>query len=59
MTELLTLDEAAAELRLSRRSVERLVRSGRIRIVRPSPGRVAVERREMDAYTAWMRRSAA
>jgi excisionase family DNA binding protein len=55
----LTLDEAAAELRVSRRSVERLVRSGRIRVVRPSPGRVAVERREMDAYIAWMRRSAA
>jgi excisionase family DNA binding protein len=56
---LLTLDEVARELTLSRRTVERLVRSGRIRTVRPSPGRVAVERREVDAYLAWMRRAAA
>lgn len=49
---LLTLDEAAAVLRLSRRSVERLAASGRIRVVHPAPGRTCITRREMDAYLA-------
>ena len=58
MTDLLTLDEAAAELRVSRRSVERLVRAGRLRVLHPVPGRTLVERRELEAYIAWARRAA-
>lgn len=58
MTELLTLPEVAEELRLSRRTVERLVRAGRIRVVRPSPGRTMVERRELNAYLAHVRDAA-
>lgn len=54
----LTLDEAAAQLRLSRRTVERLVRAGRIRVVHPSPGRTVIEVRELDAYLAAIRRAA-
>lgn len=55
---LLTLAEVALELRLSRRTVERLIAAGRIRVVHPSPGRVLVERREVDAYLAAIRRAA-
>jgi excisionase family DNA binding protein len=58
VTEYLTLPEVAAQLRVSRRSVERLVRAGRIRVVRPVPGRTLVERRELDAYCAALRRVA-
>lgn len=52
MTEpLLTLDEAAKLLQVSRRTVERLVDAGRIRPVRI--GRlVRVTMREVDAFTA-------
>jgi excisionase family DNA binding protein len=52
MTELLTLDEVAAILRISRRSVHRLIAAGRIRVVHPSPGRTLVTQREVDAYVA-------
>lgn len=55
---LYTLQEAAELLRVSRRTVERLVAAGRIRVVRPSPGRVLVEQREVDAYLAAIRRAA-
>lgn len=51
----LTLDEVAEELRVSRRSIERLVRAGRLRVVRPTPGRVMIERRELNAYVAHLR----
>lgn len=36
---LLTLDEAAAELQVSRRTVEREVKAGRIRVTRIGPAR--------------------
>ncbi len=58
MSELLTLDEAAGRLRVSRRTVERLVARGRIRAVHPSPGRTAIEQRELEAYIATIRRAA-
>lgn len=54
---LLTLNEVAGELRVSRRSVERIIRSGHLRVVRPVPGRTLVEARELEAYLAWMRQS--
>lgn len=54
----LTLDEVAEALRLSRRSVERLVHRGRLRVVHPVPGRTCVERRELRAYRASLRRVA-
>lgn len=58
MPDLLTLGEVALALRVSRRSVERLVRGGRLRVVRPIPGRVMVERRELHAYLAHIREAA-
>lgn len=54
----LTLSEVAERLRVSRRTVERLVASGRIRVIHPSPGRVLVEERELAAYLAALRRAA-
>lgn len=61
MTEpaLLTVAEVAATLRVSRRTVERLVKDGRIRVVRPSPGRVAVTAKELRAYVAFLESRAA
>lgn len=58
MSELLTLDEVAQALRVSRRSVERLVSAGRIRVVHPVPGRTLIEHRELEAYRASLRRVA-
>lgn len=58
MSDLLTLPEVAEQLRVSRRSVERLVRAGRIRVVRPVPGRTLIEARELEAYRASIRRVA-
>lgn len=55
---LLTMDQLAERLHVSRRTVERLVRQGRIRVVRPSPGTVRVEEREVAAYLASLRRVA-
>lgn len=54
----LTIDEAAAILRVSRRTVYRLIGAGRIRVIHPTPGRTLVERREIEAYLAWCRRAA-
>ena len=51
MNELLTLDEVAGRLRVSRRTVERLIDVGRIRPVRIGR-RVLVTARELDAYVA-------
>lgn len=48
---LLTLPEAAALLRVSRRTVERLIALGRIRPVRIGR-RVLVSGRELDAHVA-------
>lgn len=56
MSELLTVDEAAAQLRISRRSFYRLAAEGRIRVIHPSPGRTAVTQRELDAYVASLER---
>ncbi len=55
---LLTIPDVAAELRISPRSVQRLIAAGRIRVVHPSPGVTRIERRELDAYLAWLRRAA-
>lgn len=49
---LLTIAQVAARLTVSRRTVERLVKTGRIRVVHPSPGRSAVTERELEAYVA-------
>ena len=58
MTRLLSLDEVAQRLSLSRRTVERLQAKGWIRVVHPSPGRTCVEEREVEAYLARIRRAA-
>lgn len=55
---MLTLDQVAERLTLSRRTVERLVAAGRIRVLHPSPGRIVVEERELNAYLAAIRRAA-
>ncbi len=55
---LLTLDDVARRLTVSRRTVERLVAAGRIRVLRPSPGTIRVDAREVDAYLAAIRRAA-
>lgn len=57
-SELLTFAEVAGVLRCSVRSVQRLISEGRIRTVSPTPGRRRVERRELDAYLASLRRAA-
>lgn len=49
MTELLTLDDVAERLLVSRRTVERLVGAGRIRVVRVGR-RVRVKSTELEAY---------
>jgi excisionase family DNA binding protein len=58
MTELLTYSEAAKRLRISQRTLERLIASGRIRPISTSPGRRAIEEREVQAYLAAQRRAA-
>ena len=59
---LLTLGEVALRLRVSRRTVERLIAAGRIRPYRISPtgkrGRVLVSEKEVEAYVASLRRAA-
>lgn len=57
VTDLLTISEVAEALTLHRRSVGRLIARGLIRVVRPSPGRVAIPRSELDAYRASIERS--
>ncbi len=49
---LLTLPEVAARLRVSRRTVQRLVASGRLRALHPVPGRTLVSERELAAFVA-------
>lgn len=55
---LLTVSEAATVLTVSRRTVERLIKAGRIRVVHPSPGRIAITDRELQAYIAAVVRAA-
>ena len=57
MAELLTLDQVADKLQVSRRTVERLREQGRLRVV--MVGRlVRVTERELEAYIASQRRRA-
>lgn len=46
-----TLDEAATDLRVSRRTVERLLRQGRLRAIRV-PGHRLITTKELAAYIA-------
>jgi len=54
VAELLTLDEVAEKLRVSRRTVERLVDAGRIRVLRVGR-RVRVAETELETYVASLR----
>ena len=54
MADLLTLDQVADRLQVSRRTVERLVAAGRIRIVRIGRA-IRVTERELEAYVAAQR----
>ncbi len=54
---LLTIEQAARELTVSKSTVERLVRAGRLRVIRPSPGTVRITRDEVNAYLASLRRA--
>ncbi len=51
MAELLTIDEVAGKLRVSRRTVERLIAAGRIRPIHVGR-RILVTDRELDAFVA-------
>jgi excisionase family DNA binding protein len=55
--ELLTLDDVATRLRVSRRTVERIVKEGRIRVVHVGR-QTRVTPRELDAYIAALVRAA-
>jgi excisionase family DNA binding protein len=54
VAELYTLVEVAEKLRVSRRTVERLVAAGRIRVIRIGR-RVLVTDRELEAFIASLR----
>ena len=58
MVELLTRDEAAARLRVSLRTLERLMASGQIRVVKIGR-RTLIKGTEVDAYVAAASRRAA
>ena len=51
MAELLTLNEVADRLRVSRRTVERLIQAGRLRPTRIG-ARTLITERELEAYVA-------
>jgi excisionase family DNA binding protein len=57
VAELLTLDEVAERLRVSRRTVERLIAAGRLRPTRVG-ARTLVTARELEAYVAAASRTA-
>lgn len=56
---LLTVAQAAERLAISPSSVKRLIAAGRLRAVHPTPGRTAVDEREVDAYIVALRKAAA
>lgn len=58
MTRPLTKPEAADRIRVSVRTLDRLIAAGRIRVIHPSPGRTVIEERELDAYLAHLRKVA-
>jgi excisionase family DNA binding protein len=58
MTELLTLNEVAGRLRVSTRTVQRLMRSGQLRFVKIG-ARTLVTDKEVEAYLAARVRRAA
>lgn len=49
---MMTYDEVAAELRVSKTTVKRKVAEGKIRVVKIGPRLPRVTRRELDAYIA-------
>ncbi len=49
---LLTLPEAANYLTLGERTLKALIAAGKIPVVRPSPRRVAIDVRDLEAYVA-------
>jgi len=57
VNEILTPDEVAAQLKVSRRTIERLVRAGRLRPLHIGRS-TRFEQREIDAYVASLRRAA-
>jgi excisionase family DNA binding protein len=56
VTAILTVDEAAGRLRVSRRTLYRLVSAGRLRPIHPTPGRTVFTEREIEAYLASLER---
>lgn len=58
MSPVLSLDDAAAYLAVSRRTLNRLIAAGRIRALQVTVGRKVVEVRELDAFIASLRRVA-
>jgi len=58
MTELLTIDEARRRLKVSRRTLYRLIEAGRIRVIYPRPRCPRITERELEAYIASIVRAA-
>jgi excisionase family DNA binding protein len=52
VNELYTVKEAAVRMTISTRSLYRLINSGRIRVVHPTPGSTRITKREVEAYIA-------
>jgi excisionase family DNA binding protein len=52
MAHLLTKDEAADQLRISIRTLERWVSEGRLTVIKLSPGAVRVDQAEVDRLTS-------
>jgi excisionase family DNA binding protein len=52
LTELLTLDQAAARLQVSRRTLSRLMASGQVRVVRFTQRSVRIKSTELEAFVA-------
>lgn len=48
MSHLLTKDEAAARFSISRRTLERWIRDGRLSTIKPSPGVVRIDADDVD-----------
>ncbi len=57
--QLLTIEETAQRLRISKRSVQTLIAQGRLRAVHPVPGRTLVPEKEVDVYIASLIRKVA
>lgn len=59
MAHLLTKDQAAARLAVSRRTLERWIKVGRLATIKPSPGVVRIDAADVDRFIEGSRTGAA